>query len=168
MANPPAVRGPTFGEGDGPLEDGNALQVKHKTQNQTFSSTSFIDDDQIQFPLTGNAEYVFRFVVFYSTTVSGEAYDMSLNGPAGPGTLRFSISMNSSATVRQLVVRTAYDSGLGLTTGFGTTVLMGEIFGYVAVPPSGGTLALRHKIETGAPEVGTVYAGSWGELRRVA
>lgn len=168
MANPPDVRTPTFGEGDGPLSSSDsAVVAKYKPADQTILGATFEDDDDLSFTLTGSAEYVFEFVVFYSTSVANEAYDMSLNGPGGPGILRYVTALNTSATTRQTGVKTAYDSGLGLTAGFGTTPFHGRIEGYVAAPPGGGTLVLRHKIETGGGESATIYAGSHAFLRRV-
>lgn len=168
MANPPDVRLPHWGEGDGPVEGDDALVVKFKDLDQTILGTSFENDDDLSFTLVGSAEYVFDFEVFYSTSISGEAYDMSLSGPAGPGLLRYVTSLNTTATARTIGVKTAYDSGLGLTVGFGPTPFHGRIQGYVRVPPSGGTLVLRHKIETGGGESATIYTGSHASLRRVA
>lgn len=169
MGNPPDVRTPTFGEGDGPLGTGDAdVTLAYKTADQNFTTAAFENDNHLSFVLVGGAEYVFRFVLFYSTSVSGEAYDVTLSGPAGPGALIYSIALNTSATARQTGVKTVYDSGLGLTAGFGTTPFFGEMFGYVAVPPGGGTLRVKHKCETGGGESATVYAGSHGYLRRVA
>ena len=135
---------------------GSAWTTIKKTTDQSItSSTTFVDDNQLQFSMVQNSIYCIRGCYFM--TLNGGGQKFACNGPAA-NRLRAMISPTNAAI-------TAYNTNIWATSGGGAIVAAFDI--EVSVSSSPGTFAMR--IAQFASNAGaTVFeAGSWIEYMKV-
>jgi hypothetical protein len=129
--------------------------IKKTTDQSITSSTTFVDDTQLQFSAEANSIYSIRGCYFL--TLNGGGWKFAVNGPAA-NRIRAMLIPNNAAI-------TAYDTTIWATAGSGSIVAAFNI--EISVSSSPGTIALR--VAQFASNAGaTVFeAGSWIEYMKV-
>lgn len=128
-----------------------------KTSDQTYSSTSFADDSELQFSVSANKVYIYRAVVFLLTANSG-GMKYAVNGPASPSYVRLG---------GPTVFVTAYNTNIDATTLSNVNYITRQN-GVISNGANAGTVAIRWAQNSGPSGTLTVYAGSWIEWAEVS
>lgn len=124
------------------------------------ATTTLADDPHLLFPVVANAQYAFRFQLFFDTTAAGD-FKIALNGPASPVGVRFMRqAILPGATAWSVVgVTTAYGTGVALA-GTGTTGGYCEGNGILSNGANAGNVAVQWAQNTSDPGNTTVLQGS--------
>ena len=129
-----------------------------KTSDQTYSSTSFADDNELQFAISANKIYIYRSVAFALTAAGGIKH--TVNGPASPTYVRLGLS-----------------AGGAFQTTYGANIIASTIAGYnytttqngvISNGSNAGTVVFRWAQNSGPSGTLTIYAGSWIEWAEVS
>ena len=129
-----------------------------KTSDQTFSSTSFVDDNELQFTVSANKIYIYRSVVFALTATGGLKH--TVDGPAGPTYVRLGLSAGSS-------FQTTYGTNI-IAISLGNSNYTTTQNGVISNGSNAGTVVFRWAQNSGPSGTLTVYAGSWIEWAEVS
>jgi hypothetical protein len=130
-----------------------------KTTDQTFSSTTYTDDSQLNFSVSANKVYLLQIRCFVLTANTG-GFKLAMTGPSSTN-----------------YVRIALDSYITFGTAFGDLLINAANLGQglviplianISTGPNAGTIALRWAQAQGPSGVLTVYTGSWLEWAEVA
>lgn len=143
-----------------------AVKLAGTTRN---ANTTLSDDPDLTFPVYPGEAYLFRGVVWFTTTANAD-FKFTLNGPASP----------ASVIIKRHVVlpgATAY-SNIGITTAFGGAGIAAtgtgagngivEFHGGVTVGAAAGAVAFAWAQNTSDAGPTTVFRGSFLEWARVA
>jgi len=122
-------------------------------------SVNFANVTGLTFSVVTSTNYSFTCEVFYTTSATTNALQLSMNGPASPTALRYSVRTSTTATAMHTASQTAYDTVTNPATAGGSTVLMVRVAGTLENGSNAGTLALRLRSETGGAV--TVLRGSF-------
>lgn len=128
-----------------------------KTSDQTYSSTSFADDNELQFSVSANKVYIYRAVVFLLTANSG-GMKYAVNGPASPNYVRLG---GPTAFV------TAYNTNIDALTLSNINYITIQN-GVISNGSNAGTVVVRWAQNSGPSGTLTIYAGSWIEWAEVS
>lgn len=142
----------TNGSGTITIASTGAWTLIKRTADQTVSSsTTFVDDNTLQFPVTAGSKYSFRGAMVVNATGTG-GFKVAVNGPAlSTGELR--VATSSAA-------QTAYDTTF-VTNGGGIGNYVFPVWGYFDCATT-GTLTLR--VAQFSASGSTVFeTGSWIE-----
>ena len=130
-----------------------------KSSDQTFTSTTFANDSELQFSAAANKIYEFRGAAFYLSANNGGS-KCAVNGPASPNYARFGLGQYVifTSTLGNAFVNNATDVGASLLQPF---------YGVVSNGANAGTIAIQWGQAAGPSGTLTVYAGSWLEWAQV-
>jgi hypothetical protein len=147
----------TGGSGANPSwSAGSAWTTIKKTTDQSIvSSTTFVDDSQLQFSAVENSIYAIRGCYFL--TLNGGGWKFAVNGPAATRVRAMVLPTN--------VAITAYDTIIWATAGGGAIVAAFDI--EISVSSSPGTVAMRVAQNSSNASATVFEAGSWIEYMKV-
>lgn len=140
-----------------PMVLGTSLRVASDVAST--DSTNFADVTGLTFPVAASTKYSFSCQISYTTAVSTTALHLSVNGPASPTALDYSVVTATTATAGHNASQTAYDTVTNPATGGGATRLPILMFGMIENGTTAGTFAIRLKSEVGS-SAATVAKGS--------
>lgn len=153
----------------------NGRATCRKTGNEALSSTSYADSTNMSLPLLASKNYVFRYVIFYTTNATTVGIKLALKGPASCtcyAGIFASITLGTTTSAATIVagVQASGDISTDLpmlepATGPGTTATMAVIEGVINNGANAGNLILRHASETATAT--TILVNSYGELTEV-
>lgn len=130
-----------------------------KTTNQTSTSTTYVDDTQLQFSVSANKIYEYRGVVFMLTANTGGS-KAAVNGPASPNYVRVGLNIYG-------FFADAFNVDYLVNTANLNSSLILPVVGNVSIGANSGTVALRWAQGQGPSGTLTIYAGSWLEWAEV-
>jgi len=133
------------------------------TADVSNSTTSFADVTGLTIGVNAGETYAFSCFMTYTTAVSTTALELSVNGPATPTALDYSVLTATSATAIHDSSQTAYDTATDPVNGGGATRLSAQITGTI-IPSASGTFAIRSR-STVAASAATVTRGSYCIVR---
>lgn len=130
-----------------------------KTVNQTFSSTTYSDDSQLNFPVSANKVYILQIRCFVLTANTG-GFKLAMTGPSSTNYVQIALDgYNAFGTAfGDLIINTG-NLGQGLVI---------PLIANISTGPNAGTIALRWAQAQGPSGILTVYTGSWLEWAEVA
>ncbi len=134
-----------------------------KTSDQTNIGTSFADVTGLALAMQANKAYAFEYGLVCDADATTTGIDVSVNGPASPTSLDYTVDHWTSATAMAFRGFTAYDGNTASTASNGATRKLFIVRGVVRNGANAGNLVPRAKREA----VGTgpnVRAGSYGLL----
>jgi hypothetical protein len=138
--------------------------MARKTADQSTTSASFVNVNDLSFPVEADATYSFRFVVLFNTGTS-DALHLAVNGPASPAALRVGCVLPGSTTAFAFGSVSAYDTSFFNMGTAANAPRMAIVEGVLVNGPNAGTFALRFRTEVSASV--TILANSSGEMPRV-
>lgn len=129
------------------------------------SNTTATDIPGLSVAILANRNYAFDLHLMTDSSVATEANFFSVNGPAAPTAIRFTIAQPTAhASATSTTVRmdsfTAYDSTNTLTAGM-VSIVPTNIRGTVENGANAGNFVGRYWTETGGAEFCRVRRGSW-------
>jgi len=130
-----------------------------KTTDQISTSTTYVDDTQLQFSVSANKIYEYRGVVFMLTANTGGS-KAAVNGPASPNYVRVGLYAYG-------FFATAFNTDYIINTANLNSSLIVPVVGNVSIGANPGTVALRWAQGQGPSGTLTIYAGSWLEWAEV-
>jgi hypothetical protein len=133
-----------------------------KAADQASTSTGFADVTGMTFSLAANTSYSILCELSYLTAATTTALQVSLNGPASPTAVRFTVTTGTSATATHRASQSAYDAVTNPASAL-TTALPVRLAGTIENGANAGTLALRMRTEVNASSV-TIQRGSFCAL----
>jgi hypothetical protein len=138
---------------------GSAWTTIDKTTDQSItSSTTFVDDTQLQFSMAANSVYAIRCCYFINYLTGG--LRLAFNGPSATR-IRAVVFANTAAT-------TAYDTTFFNVAGTGSVTAAVVAFNIgITVSSSPGTFALRIAQNVSDAGASIFEAGSWLEYQKV-
>lgn len=147
------------------------MQTATKTADQTFSSTSYTDVNDLSFSVIASKVYRLQCSLLVSVPAGTNGGNLSTNGPASPSqlTATFAKSLDQS-TGDNYSTSSSYDDASAATTFKVNTISTGSnrfIVNYSALLVNGansGTWTLRSKAYDGSSSI-TVYANSSCDLK---
>jgi hypothetical protein len=128
--------------------------------DRTNTTTTFADVTNLTFSIAASTNYAFTCEVSYTTAVTTTALQLSINGPASPTAMRYTVVTQTTATAIHSASQSAYDTVTNPATGGGATALPVRITGVLENGANAGTLAIRFRSEIAASVV-TVQRGSF-------
>lgn len=133
--------------------------IKPSSTSRT-ATTVLADDPHLLFPVVANAQYLFRFQLFYDTTAAGD-FKIALSGPASPVGLRFmrQAILPGATAWSSVGVTTAYGAGVALA-GTGTTGGYCEGNGILSNGANAGNVSVQWAQNTSDAGNTTVLQGS--------
>jgi hypothetical protein len=138
-----------------------------KTTDQTLIGTAFVDVSSTGLAVAASTNYEFEFVLICDADAVTTGIDVSCNGPTiGAGTINYTVTFWTSATVTASTPFSAYDGNTASLNSNGTTRAIFTVRGILRNGVTAGTLIARAKREA----VGTgpnVRAGSFGRIRQI-
>lgn len=136
---------------------GTILRVTADRQNTT---TTFANVTNLTLTVNASTAYTFHCQLHYTTAVGTTGLQLSINGPASPTAMRYSVHIATTATAVHNSSQLAYDTVVNPATSLGTTALPAEIFGTLENGLNAGTLAIRFRSEINASAV-NILRGSF-------
>ena len=130
------------------------------TADQNFTTTSFVDATNMEFPVAANTTYRFTFFCRVVSSTAAEAPLLAVDGPASPTMLSMDSRWAYSATAEVAGSITAYDTATTNTTGT-TTESNYILSGYFTNGANAGTFKLRGRTELGGANSVYLKAGSY-------
>jgi hypothetical protein len=141
-----------------------SLGTLRKPADQMNDSTSFVNDDTLQFPVNANAIYSFRMVVFFDT-INTAKFKFQLTGPASATLLRVEHhAIAPAATSIGAVGVSAAFSTPTTVSGSGSTGGYVEVNGILQNGVNAGIVALQWAQNTANAGPTVVRAGSYVEV----
>jgi hypothetical protein len=130
-----------------------------KTVNQTFSSTAYTDDSQLNFPVSANKVYILQIRCFVLTANTG-GFKLAMTGPSSTNYVQIGLDGYNlfGTSFGDLIINTG-NLGQGLVI---------PLIANISTGPNAGTIALRWAQAQGPSGTLTVYTGSWIEWAEVA
>jgi hypothetical protein len=149
------------------LEGGTAM-VKYKTADESNSTTTLDDVDEMFFDVDPGQEYEFEFDVPYSSAASGTGLGLAISGPATPDYLTYSVQIfgvtSDGASASFIGAGTASDDVVqGPSVQQANLVYIARVNGILKNGPNAGQIKLRFKSEIAASAV-TIKAGCIGKI----
>ena len=138
---------------------GSGPTVSRVAADQSSTVVTFADVTGLTFPMAASTSYSFVCELSYLTAITTTALQVSMNGPASPTAVRYTVQTATSATAVHNASQSAYEANTNPASGL-TTALPVRIAGTVTNGPTAGTLAVRMRSEVAASSV-TVQRGSW-------
>lgn len=124
---------------------GNSWQTLYKASPQSITTTSYVNDSDLQFAVANGQSFLVEANILYSTGAGGML--LAVNGPAL--FLQFTAGSGSSVT--------AVNTTIASVTGSGNFAVS---FSGLFQANASGTFAIRHSLNT-ASGTTTIQAGSW-------
>lgn len=137
--------------------------VASKTADQPLIGTAFADVTSTGLAVAANTSYAFEFQIIADADAVTTGIDISVNGPASPTSINYTVTYWTSATVTAKRPFSVYDGNTASTGSNGATRAVYTVKGVLRNGANAGTLVARAKREA----VGTgpnVRAGSHGFL----
>jgi len=137
------------------------------SSDQTLIGTAFVDVASTGLPVIANAAYEFEFNIIADADATTTGIDVSVNGPAAPTAINYTIEYWTSATAKAFFNATAYDANTASTSSAGATRAIYSVRGVLRNGVNAGTLIGRIKREA----VGTgpnVRVGTYSRSRRLS
>lgn len=123
------------------------------------TSLTFSDVTGLSVSVTSGTAYHFTCFLVLTSAINTTAPQLSVNGPASPTALDYSVSQATSATAWHNSAQTAYDTVTNAATGPGAVLLPARVHGSI-IPSANGTLAIRLRSEVSG-SAATVKRGSF-------
>jgi hypothetical protein len=134
-----------------------AKRVTKSTNQTVASTTAFVNDTELNFPMVANGKYAFRIVTTVYTGGGGIVF--AVNGPSGMVYLRASYPLYP--------YQTAYNTTISGAITAGTNVAV-EIVGTVTNGTTAGNFTVRYAQSTSSATALAVEPGSWLEYTVIA
>lgn len=128
------------------------LSVARVASDQVSTSTTFANVTGLSKTISANTSYSFICELSYSTAATTTALQVSINGPANPVAVRFTVLTATSATAIHTASNGAYDANVNPATGV-TTASFVKVAGTVENGVNAGTISLRFRTEVAASAV---------------
>lgn len=141
---------------------GGGPTIARKASDQSSTSTTFADVTGLTFAIAASTSYSIICELSYLTAITTTALQISLNGPASPTAVRFTVWTATSATASHNASQSSYDAVTNPANAL-TTALPVRLTGTVENGSNAGTLALRMRTEVSTSSV-TIQRGSWCAL----
>jgi hypothetical protein len=140
------------------------FQKLWKNADQAYTNnTTLTNITGLGFKLRANQRALFWYHLFYTSSATTIGIQLTMNGPASPTQLRYSMDVPwVTAVAGTGVVATAYGTVAAPTTGPGATAYFMRINGYVINGSTGGMVIPQYKIEAGTSGTVTILRGSHG------
>lgn len=138
---------------------GGGVTVLRVTADRASTSTTFADVADLTMAVSASTVYTFDCAFSYTSAATTTALQLSINGPASPTAMRYTVETSTTATARHNASQSAYDTVTNAATGGGATAFPVRIAGTLENVNS-GTLAIRFRTEVNASAV-TIQRGSW-------
>lgn len=135
------------------------VNLQFKTSDQSTSSASYVDVDEIGVGVGANETYAMQWFLTVSSASALTGIQLAVNGPASPTVFVATITCFSALGTPVTTNTSTYDSGLDLTTSAGTTKVNCTITTTFVNGANSGTLVPRLRSSSGGTAV-TVYQGS--------
>ena len=139
---------------------GNVLNAVRVTANVANSTTTFADVTGLTMAVAATTNYSFSCELSYTSAATTTALQLSINGPASPTAMRYSVFTNTTATAKHSASQSAYDTVTNPGTSLGATAVPVRIVGTLENGSNAGTLAIRLRSEVATSAV-TVLRGSF-------
>jgi hypothetical protein len=138
--------------------------VCYKGSDQTSTSDTLADVTSMSFAVAASKDYYFEFDILHQATATTSGIAFSVNGPASPTDLAFSIRSPQTASTEITRHERAYDA-TGQTASIDTAndSSYTRITGIFRNGTNAGTLILRFRCE-GAGQTVSVRTGSCGRI----
>lgn len=149
-----------FNDGAAWVVAADDVTVKRVAADVATTTASFSDVTGLSYAVAANTSYSFACDLSYTTAVSTTALQLSVNGPASPTVLRYTVLTATSATTTFAASESAYDTNTNPATGGGATALPVTVVGSIENGTTAGTLVIRLRTEVGGSTV-TVLRGSF-------
>lgn len=138
---------------------GGGPTITRKAADQSSTSTTFADVAGMTRAVSASTSYSFVCHLSYLSAATTTALQVSINGPASPTAVRFTVETSTSATARHNASQSAYDAVTNPASAL-TTALPVMVSGSVENGANAGTLALRMRTEVSGSSV-TIQRGSY-------
>lgn len=139
-----------------------------KPSDESVTSSTLQDDDDLSVTLAASSSYAFEFLIFGTLVGATEGIKFAVGGTAGVSALKAQIELWDDTT--GLLVKsgrvTAFDSTIGSTI-LAADNIFGRIHGTITTTGSGGTFKLRWAQNADGGDNTTVQAGSLLEVRKL-
>lgn len=142
-----------------PAGGGGGPTIARKSADQASTSTTFADVTGLTFSINAGTTYSIECNLSYLTAATTTALQVSLNGPAAPTAVRFTVETSTSATARHNASQNAYEANTNPASAL-TTALPARVAGTIENGANAGILALRMRTEVNASSV-TIQRGSF-------
>jgi hypothetical protein len=139
--------------------------AKRKFTDQSVTTTTFVNDDTLTWPVAANTAYLFEFHLVYTGDVAGDL-NVGWTYPAGSSMswsidgLGASLGYNNVGNIDGATNATFGAAGTGLGR-------LAHITGYLAVAGTAGNFLLRFARAAGSGTATVMRAGSFGVVFRV-
>ena len=130
-----------------------------KTSDQSYTTTSLVDDSQLSIPVAANTAYRFEFQLIVASSTATEAPRIGLNGPASPVQLLCDSRWNYSSTAEAQELITSYDTVSANTQG-STADNLYILRGVFINGANSGNLIIRGRTELGGANSIAIKTGS--------
>ena len=144
----------------GPQGNPGSAYVRTTADVSSTDNVNFADVTGLTFAVAASTNYSFACEMYYTTAATTTALQLSINGPASPTAMRYSVLTSTTATAMSSASQTAYDTVTNPATGGGATARPVRIAGTLENGSSAGTLAIRLRTEI-ASSAATVLRGSF-------
>lgn len=130
-----------------------------KISDQTFSSTTYVNDNTLSVPVSANKVYIFQIRLFVLTANTG-GFKLAMTGPSSTNYVRVGLDGYNlfGTSFGDLIVNTG-NLGQGLTI---------PLIASVSIGPNAGSITLQWAQAQGPSGTLTVYTGSWIEWSEIA
>ena len=139
--------------------------IARTTADRSTTSTSFVNVPDLSWNVAANASYAFQCRIAYTTGTFLGTPEMflSVNGPASPTAVQFSVFEGITSTTLEAWTGNAYDTPTSPHNGngAGTTAQPVVMRGTFENGATGGTLSLRFLSNTALGNSVTILRGSF-------
>jgi hypothetical protein len=150
--------------------EGGTAQTKHKTADQSTTSATLSDVDDLWFDVEANMEYSFDFVVpcKSSNAIRGIALAVSCPTLVAPAYIAYRVEIPQSAdgtgSVSVGAGTASDDAHLSSGVVAANTVYVARVFGVLKNGSTSGQLRLRFATEITGADSATIMEGAFGTL----
>jgi hypothetical protein len=144
--------------------------LRARTSANFGASTSYQDIPGLTWYVAANTSYAFACRLAYTVTgglapTSAELF-LSVNGPASPTALRYTVTTATSSTSVGSVSQTSYNTDPNHSGSGGSTALPAVIRGTFENGPNAGTFAIRALTNSIAGSTANILRGSFCNVYR--
>lgn len=133
--------------------------------DRTSTSTSLADVTGLSFAVAANTTYDFEFNIAYTSSASTEGLGLSMNGPASPTSIFYTVYIASATALRDTGYATAYETNFQAINGANSAGQgSARISGRLVNGANAGTLIVRFSTETGGANSSVIKTLSFGRL----
>lgn len=129
---------------------------------QNSTSTTIADVTGLGMSVEAGRKYHFRFTGQYTAAASTTGLGLAVNGPTlGTDGLLCNVMIGTTNAIPNIGTITAYNTAVLATASSGSTRMPWELWGYIHIGASAGTLQLRFRTEVNSSQV-SLQIGSLG------